>query len=241
VTPSFTFDAVSVTRGSATLLRDVDVHVPGEGITAVVGPSGSGKSTLLRCCNRLEVPSHGTVRFGGKDIAALGPLALRRQVAMVFQAPVVFPGTVLDNLRAGAPHLTERDAGSLLDLVGIDGDYLRRAADTLSGGEAQRVVVARALATQPVALLGDEPTSALDDRSTQRLEELAVDLASTGMVIVWVTHDLQQARRIASHLVVVERGTVTWSGPIADPGAERALDALMRDDEGETREATDGR
>jgi putative ABC transport system ATP-binding protein len=246
---SFTFEHVAVTRDGVDLLRDVDVALPRDGITVVVGPSGAGKSTLLRCCNRLEVPSRGTVRLGGDDVATIDPLVLRRRVAMVFQVPVVFPGTVLDNLRAGAPTLAHDDAEALLVRVGIDPGYAARPADTLSGGEAQRVVVARALATDPVVLLGDEPTSALDDRSTQRLEELALALAGGGMTILWVTHDLRQARRIAQHVVVLDQGRVTWSGPVADRGTRDALDALARDDErdtkrgnhGPTEEANDGR
>jgi putative ABC transport system ATP-binding protein len=227
---SFSFEHVGVTRDGVDLLRDVDVSLPGRGITVIVGPSGAGKSTLLRCCNRLEVPSRGVVRFHGDDVASLDPLVLRRRVAMVFQAPVVFPGTVFDNLRAGAPALATADGERLLARVGIDPEYATRAADTLSGGEAQRVVVARALATEPVVLLADEPTSALDERATGRLEHLALDLAGGGMAILWVTHDLAQARRIADHVVVLDGGRVAWSGPVGDRGTSAALDALGRDD-----------
>jgi putative ABC transport system ATP-binding protein len=237
VTAAFTFEHVTVQRGDAGLLRDVSVELPAAGITAVVGASGAGKSTLLRCCNRLEAPTAGVVRFRGDDIATLDPLAHRRRVAMVFQSPVVFPGTVFDNLRAADATITHDQAEQLLLRVGIDADYVDRAADTLSGGEAQRVVAARALATDPVALLADEPTSALDDRSTKRLEDLALQLAGSGMTIVWVTHALDQAERIAQHVVVMDGGTVTHSGPIATDETRRHLDALRRDDE----EAGDGR
>jgi putative ABC transport system ATP-binding protein len=228
VTASFAFDRVTVHRDHTDLLRDVTVDIDGDGITAVVGASGAGKSTLLRCCNLLEVPTSGVVRFDGRDLAALDPLAHRRRVAMVFQAPAVFPGTVLDNLRAAEPTLATDDAAALLERVGIDGSYAVRSADTLSGGEAQRVVVARALATRPVVLLADEPTSALDDRATQRLEDLALALARDGMPIVWVTHDIEQSRRLARHVVVLDGGRVAWSGAMRDPAAGTALASLLR-------------
>jgi putative ABC transport system ATP-binding protein len=225
---SFDFAQVSVQRNGADLLCDVTLTIPPCGITVIVGPSGAGKSTLLRCCNCLEVPTSGTVSFGDSDVASLDPLQHRRRVAMVFQHAVVFPGTVLDNLRAGAPSIDEQTARRLLARVGLDETFASRTADTLSGGEAQRVVLARALATDPQVLLADEPTSALDDRATAKLEELALSLARDGMPIVWVTHDLSQARRLADHLVVLASGAIEWSGPARTPESDRALALVER-------------
>jgi putative ABC transport system ATP-binding protein len=224
--PLFAFEGVGLERDGTRVLADVDVAVPAEGITVFVGPSGAGKSTLLRCCNRLEVPTAGRVLYRGDDLATLDPLAHRRRAAMVFQAPARFPGTVADNLRAVATDLSAEEAGELLGRVGLSPTLLDRQADALSGGEAQRMVLARALTTRPEVLLADEPTSALDTAATHRLEQLARSLAADGMPVLWVTHDLDQVRRLADHLVVLDRGRVTWAGPAADPGAAAVLDAM---------------
>jgi putative ABC transport system ATP-binding protein len=225
---TFEFVDVSVQRNGAHLLRDVSLTIAPCGVTVLVGPSGAGKSTLLRCCNRLEAPTSGTIRFGGVDLTTLDPLQHRRRVAMVFQQPVVFPGSILDNLRAGSPSMEVERAHALLARVGLDAAMVDREADTLSGGEAQRVVLARALATDPQVLLADEPTSALDDRATAKLEELGTALSRDGIPIVWVTHDLGQARRLADHLVVLDRGTVAFSGMARTPQSDLALSTLER-------------
>jgi putative ABC transport system ATP-binding protein len=223
--PLFAFERVGLERDGTRVLDDVSVDVPTAGITVFVGPSGAGKSTLLRCCNRLEEPTSGVVRFRGTPLVDLDPLAHRRRVGMVFQAPARFPGTVGDNLRAVAADLTDAEAADLLDRVGLDPGLLDRSADALSGGEAQRMVLARALTTEPEVLLADEPTSALDATATTRLEELARDLAADGMPVLWVTHDQAQVRRLADHLVVLRSGRVVWSGPASSTEAADALRA----------------
>lgn len=208
-TPLFEFDHVSVRRGDVLILDDVNVDIADAGITVVVGPSGSGKSTLLRCCNRLEPISDGTLRYRGTDITELDPLPHRRRVAMVFQRPTTFPGTVLDNLRAVATDLTRAAAVELLDRAALDGSLVDQQADSLSGGEAQRLAIARALTTEPEVILADEPTSALDATSTKRLEHLARSLADEGFPMVMVTHDLHQVDRLADHVIEVHEGRVT--------------------------------
>ncbi len=225
--PLFSFDGVGLRRDDTDVLVDVTGEVPNEGITVILGASGSGKSTLLRCCNRLDAPTSGTVRFRGDDVADLDPLAHRRRVAMVFQAPVTFPGTVADNLRVVRPDLDDAAARGALDQVGLDPDLLERPADALSGGEAQRLVVARALTTDPEVLLADEASSALDAVATERLEELARRFADDGMPILWVTHDLEQARRLADHALVMTAGRISWCGNPADPAARPAVEAAL--------------
>lgn len=227
--PLFAFEGVGLERDGIQVLADVTVDVPDAGTTVFVGPSGAGKSTLLRCCNRLEVPTEGVIRFRGEDLVTLDPLAHRRRVGMVFQAPARFPGTVADNLRAVATDLSDAEAADLLDRVGLDRDLLDRQADALSGGEAQRMVLARALTTRPEVLLADEPTSALDARATRHLEDLARGLVADGMPVLWVTHDLDQVHRLADHLVVLRAGRVTWSGPASADGAADALAAAAED------------
>ena len=147
---------------------------------------------------------------------------------MVFQAPVTFPGTVADNLRTVRPDLDDDAARAALGQVGLDTGLLDRPADALSGGEAQRLVIARALTTDPEVLLADEASSALDAVATARLEELARRLADAGMPLLWVTHDLEQARRLADQVLVMAEGRITWAGEPADPAAAPAVEAALR-------------
>ncbi|MCB1011483.1 MAG: ATP-binding cassette domain-containing protein [Microthrixaceae bacterium] len=196
--PLFELLEVHLSRSGEPVLEAFDLEVPDDGVTVLTGPSGSGKSTILRLCNRLLVPDSGTVRFRGVDVSQGDPCVLRRSVGMVFQQPTVFEGSVLDNLRA-AEELDSTAAADLLGDVALDASFLDRRARDLSGGEQQRLCLARTLATSPVALLVDEGTSALDRKATRVLEELVVDLARRGTPVLWVTHDLDQAARIADH------------------------------------------
>lgn len=205
----------SLERAGRAVLRDVDLVVPGRGVTVLLGPSGSGKTSLLRLLNRLEAPSAGVVRFHGRDIAALDPLRLRRRVGMVFQRPTPFPGSVRDNLRVAAPDASELTLSGLLARAGLAASFLDRRADDLSGGEAQRMCIARALAATPEVLLLDEPTSSLDRAVTAVVERSALRLASEGVPLVWVTHDLAQAERVADRVVRLVDGRVATEGASA--------------------------
>ena len=205
----FEFDDVVVRFGDDVALDHVTAQVPdGGSVTCLLGASGSGKSTLLRLCNRLEVPTSGTVRFRGQPLDDIDPLRLRRAVGMVFQQPTPFPGTVRDNLLVADPDLTEDAMRASLERVRLSADFVDREADSLSGGEQQRASLARTLVTAPDVLLMDEPTSALDPASTRALEELGRDLADSGMPVLWVTHDLEQADRIADRRIVLVEGRV---------------------------------
>jgi len=196
--------------GSVEVLHGIDLAVPLDGITAVVGPSGSGKSSLLRLCNRLEVPTAGSVTLDGTDLADLDPLALRRRVGMVFQRPVLFAGTVADNLAVAAPGINADPVAGAAALArcGLDDQLLKRTADQLSGGEAQRMCLARTLLTDPEVVLMDEVTSSLDPAARTTIEDLARTLAADGIAVLWVTHDHDQARRLASRTVVLDDGVV---------------------------------
>jgi len=214
--PILVFDAVTVTTDDGVeLLRDVDLAVGAGSIACIAGPSGAGKSTLLRLGNRLEVPSAGVVRFEGRDAAAIDPRELRRRVGMVFQRPVVFAGTVRDNLQVASPDAADARFDASLRQVGLDGGFLDRVGDDLSGGEAQRVCIARALLTDPEVLLMDEPTSALDPESRRGIEALAHDLAGSGLAIAWVSHDLGQARRLGGRVTVLIGGRNATSAEAA--------------------------
>jgi putative ABC transport system ATP-binding protein len=205
----FEFADVSVRGvGDQWRLHHATGSVPASGITVVVGPSGSGKSTLLRCCNRLEVPASGTVRYRGSDVQDLDVLALRRRVSMVFQRPTPFPGTGRDNLLAADPTIDDARARDVLDRVHLGPDFLDREATELSGGEAQRLCLARSLAVEPEVVLMDEVTSSVDPSARRGLEGLARSLADNGTPILWVTHDLAQARRLADASIVVISGSI---------------------------------
>jgi putative ABC transport system ATP-binding protein len=212
--PLFELADVSLEIGGSTILDRVDLAIADGGITVLVGPSGAGKSTVLRLLDRLEVPTSGEVRFRGRPLDELDVLRLRRRVGMVFQRPAPFPGTVRDNLLVADPEADEDALDAALRAARLDVSFLDRPADELSGGEAQRMCLARTLVTQPEVLLMDEPTSSLDPEATRRLERTAMRLAREGHELVWVTHDLEQARRLGGDVVVL------IGGRVADP-AER--------------------
>jgi putative ABC transport system ATP-binding protein len=195
------------------ILTDVSVAVERGGALTLVGPSGSGKSTLLRCLNRLVEPTAGTVRFDGRDIRAFDPRALRRRAALVMQTPVLFEGTVRDNLRlrpADTPgDFSDARLGEGLAEVGLDPDVLDRDAPTLSGGEKQRVTIARALLCTPQALLLDEPTSALDPPNVTRVVETIARLREArGLSMIVVTHQPELVHRLGGGLLYLVQGQV---------------------------------
>ena len=199
------------------LVGDISVHMqPGE-VLAVVGPSGAGKSSFLRLLNRLDEPTGGTVCLNGQDYRELAPRELRRRVGMVMQVAYLFPGTVAANLAFGPAQHAERfsseQIAALLERVGLPG-YQMRDVSNLSGGEAQRVSLARTLANAPEALLLDEPTSALDDVSARSIEELLLSIIhERRMTCVIITHNTAQARRIADRTMILEGGKLITIGP----------------------------
>jgi putative ABC transport system ATP-binding protein len=199
------------------LVDDVSVQVrPGE-VVAVVGASGAGKSSFLRLLNRLDEPTRGAVLLNGQDCRTLPPRELRRRVGMVMQMAYLFPGAVATNIGFGPRQrdeiVTPDDIAALLERVGLPG-YQDRDVSTLSGGEAQRVSVARSLANRPEALLLDEPTSALDEHSARAIEELVLGIAhERQMTCVIVTHNRPQAARMADRTMVLDAGRLVAIGP----------------------------
>jgi putative ABC transport system ATP-binding protein len=205
----FTLDRVTVRRGGALLLDEVTCHIPAGGCTAVTGPSGAGKTTLLRLLNRLDEPDSGRVRLYAQPLPGLDVLALRRRVALVGQAPVLLTSQVLDELRAGQPGLDRDQAAGLLDQVTLPAAMLTRSTAGLSGGEAQRLCLARALAARPEVLLLDEPTSALDPASAHAVEQVAQSFIVAGGSVVIVSHDAAQTSRIADQVLTLHAGKLT--------------------------------
>jgi putative ABC transport system ATP-binding protein len=199
------------------LINNVSLQVqPGE-VLAVIGRSGAGKSSFLRLLNRLDEPTGGTVLLNGEDYRGIAPRALRRRVGMVMQMAYLFPGTVAANIAFGPRHHGESFASdqiaALLGRVGLPG-YEDRDVSTLSGGEAQRVSVARSLANAPEALLLDEPTSSLDDASARGIEELVLDIIEERrLTCVIVTHNRSQAVRMAASTMVLDAGRLIATGP----------------------------
>ena len=191
------------------MLHEVDAEIE-HGATAIVGPSGAGKSTLLRLLNRLADPSAGVVRFDGRDVNGLDVLELRRRAVLVPQIPAPLPGTVEHNVTYG-PSLAGRttDVARCLADAGLDASFAAREAGRLSVGEQQRLMLARALALGPEALLLDEPTAALDEEARDGVEQTLHDLHERlGVTLVLVTHDRGQARRLGGRTIELRDGTV---------------------------------
>lgn len=201
---------------NAALISNVNVQVqPGE-VLAVIGRSGAGKSSFLRLLNRLDEPTGGTVLLNGKDYRGIAPRALRTRLGMVMQTAFLFPGTVAANVAFGPQQRGERcppdQIAALLNRVGLP-LYEDRDVGTLSGGEAQRVSLARALANTPEALLLDEPTSSLDEGSARGIEELVLSIiAERRLTCLIVTHNRPQAARMAARTMVLDAGKLVAVG-----------------------------
>lgn len=204
--------------GTRLLVEHASFYLSRGEVLAVVGPSGSGKSSLLRLLNRLDEPSNGTVYVAGTDYKQIPPRELRRELGMVTQRPYLFPGTVKQNLQFGplqrGETLSSDAVEKLLMCVGLEG-YAARNVANLSGGEAQRVSLARTLANSPLVLLLDEPTSALDDASKLGIEALIEKIVrDQGLSCIVVSHDVAQARRLAARALLMERGRIIRSGAV---------------------------
>ncbi|WP_433184545.1 ABC transporter ATP-binding protein [Actinoallomurus sp. CA-150999] len=210
---TFVLEAVGVRRGDTAILQDITATIRSGCCTAIAGPSGAGKSTLLRLLNRMLDPTTGRVLLDGTPLPALDVLALRRRVGLVAQQPTLLTDTVLDDLRVGRPDLTEEEARSLLAETGLPPGFAERRTAGLSGGEAQRVCLARALVLRPEVLLLDEPTSALDRASAEAIERVIGDMRAAGGTAVLVSHDTGQARRLADDVLVLRAGRVEDQGP----------------------------
>ena len=200
---------------------------PGDFI-AVMGRSGAGKSSFLRLINRLDEPTGGTVYLNGQDYRSLSPRELRRRIGMMMQFAYLFPGTIADNLRFGPRQqgntLAPDAIDALLQEVGLKG-LANRDINHLSGGESQRVSLARTLANRPDVLLLDEPTSALDDHSEREIETLLTGVIhDQNLAALMITHDTDQALRIANRAILIDGGKLLTTGTVEEVlHAESAL------------------
>jgi phosphate transport system ATP-binding protein len=202
--------------GSTHTLQDINLHIPSNNATALIGPSGCGKSTFVRCLNRMHetnptARAEGEVHIGGLDIYKdASPVEIRRRVGMVFQRPNPFPTmSIYDNVASGLKLNGFRNKRMLDEVVErslkqaalwneVKDDLRKKSGASISGGQQQRLCIARALAVDPEVLLMDEPASALDPVSTAKIEDLIFELKSQYTIVI-VTHNMQQAARVAAN------------------------------------------
>ncbi|TMV13340.1 ATP-binding cassette domain-containing protein [Arenibacterium halophilum] len=213
---TFQAEGLRVGRNGVTLLNVDHLAIDGPGPTLILGPNGAGKSLLLRCLHGLVAPDAGRVLVDGAPCAE----ALRTRQAMVFQRPVLLRRSVQGNLdfvlrRRGVPRADRPARIAALLAEGGLAQKARQPARSLSGGEAQRLAILRAMATDPEVLFLDEPTSALDPSATQAIEALILDASRRGIRIVMVTHDIGQARRLGQDVVLMHGGRVVEHAPAA--------------------------
>ena len=205
--------------GDQKILKGITTTIQKGEKVVVIGPSGSGKSTFLRCLNRLETPTSGQILFEGQDLTAISEkqlYAVREKMGMVFQHFHLFPHLTIQKNITLAPVklklLTQEQANEnvqlLLEKVGLS-DKANQYPGQLSGGQKQRIAIARALAMNPDVMLFDEPTSALDPEMVGEVLELMRELASEGMTMVVVTHEMGFAREVASRVMFMDGGKIT--------------------------------
>ena len=228
--PIITVRDMNLWYGQTQALKNINIDIPEKSITALIGPSGCGKSTFLKSLNRMQdlVPSvkiTGDLRYEGKDIFDCEVNNLRKEIGMVFQKPNPFPMSIYDNIaygprthgitnKAQLDEIVEKSlrGASIWDEVK---DRLKKNALGMSGGQQQRLCIARALAVEPKVLLMDEPTSALDPISTSRIEDLAMELKEKYTIVI-VTHNMQQAVRISDQTAFFLLGDLVEFGKTED-------------------------
>ena len=208
--------------GTVEVLKGVDLAVAPRELVFLIGPSGAGKSTLLRCCNRLEEPDDGSIRFDGVEL--LGDKtdinAMRRRIGMVFQSFNLYPHlTALGNVTLALRRVLRkpRDEAEAMGLAVLQRVGLAEKAKSypseLSGGQQQRVAIARALVLEPKMVLFDEPTSALDPELVGSVLAVMRDLRESGMTMLVVSHEMRFAREAADRIVFMDHGTILEQGP----------------------------
>ncbi|MEU0530010.1 amino acid ABC transporter ATP-binding protein [Amycolatopsis tolypomycina] len=226
---------IHVSFGTLEVLRGVDLRVESGKTTCIIGPSGSGKSTLLRCVNRLQEPDSGDLLLDGESVIRSDPDALRQRVGMVFQHFNLFGHrSVLDNIvlpLRSVKKLSKEEASAIararLAEVGL-ADKAPYRPSALSGGQQQRVAIARALAMDPEVMLFDEATSALDPELVKGVLNLMAGLASRGLTLIVVTHEMGFARSVADEVAFMDAGRIVEQGPPAQLFDEPESPRLQR-------------
>lgn len=213
VQPAITFEDVCFETDDALILKRITGTIYKGKITTLIGPSGAGKTTLLKMCNGLISPTSGTICINEQPIDTYEPTALRRLVGIALQSAPVLRTTVFDNLALPLTlqqqTLSKEKALASLEAVGLDERFLTRLATELSGGQKQKLAIARTLINQSSILLLDEITAALDPSSAREIEELIVKLNKQfGVTIIWITHNFEQARRLSHYTWLLKDGAL---------------------------------
>ncbi len=234
-------DSISKWYGDFQVLTDCSTSVQQKEVVVVCGPSGSGKSTLIKCVNGLEPVKKGTITVEGQVVTdkATDLTALRSRIGMVFQHFELYPHmSVRENLCLAQEKVLKRSrdeaverAESLLNRVGLI-DHIDKYPGNLSGGQQQRVAIARSLAMDPIVMLFDEPTSALDPEMINEVLDVMVELATEGMTMMVVTHEMGFAKKVADRVVFMDEGIIIEDRPTEDffgnPESDRAKDFLSK-------------
>lgn len=215
--PGIHFSNVNYAVNDTIILKNVTGSFPAGKITTIAGPSGAGKSTLLKLCNGLISPTSGDIYIHGRSIHSFEPVELRRLVGIALQHAPMIKGTVYQNLalplKLAGTKLSEDDALSYLHDVGLDDSFLHHDTKDLSGGQKQKVSIARTLVNRPDILLLDEITASLDPHSSKEIEQLIENINETyAVTIVWITHHLDQAKKIGDYTWVIMEGEVIETG-----------------------------
>lgn len=211
------FEYVDFSADGMSILHGITDSFPKGKITALVGPSGAGKTTVFKLCNGLKSPTSGQVYFNDEPIESYEPVQLRRRIGLALQDATMISGTVRENLALPLTlqnkPLTDETAEKYMDLVGLQTEFLTRDARDLSGGQRQKLSIARTLINQPEVLLLDEITSSLDRISKQDIEQLILKVNKTyKTTIIWITHNLEQAHTMGDYIWVMIDGEVVESG-----------------------------
>lgn len=236
---SFLIQNLNKKYGENEILHDISVEFKENQVTTIIGSSGSGKSTLLRCINRLESLTAGKILYHNEDINHINVNQLRIRIGMVFQNFNLFENkNVLENCTLAQMKVLKKSkeeaiqtAKHYLSKVGML-EYANQSVTTLSGGQKQRVAIARALCNQPEVLLFDEPTSALDPETVGEVLEVMKQLASEGLTMIVVTHEMQFAREVSDRVLFMDQGLIvedaTSEAIFTNPQHERTKAFLSR-------------
>jgi len=203
---------VSYIKEDKIILKDISLQVEEGDFKTIVGASGSGKSTMLKLFSHLISPTSGEILYRGRDMMSYDPVLLRREISYCVQSGGLFGRTAEDNLafpyEIRGLEMDREAVAALLSKFGLGQDVLREENRSLSGGEKQRVALARTLLLKPAVVLLDEVTSALDQENTRIVEDVIRQLNDGGTTILWITHSPEQSRRLGSKLLTVENGEI---------------------------------